>query len=127
MWPFLTPAQVLGTEPLAPTNIQEIDEVPYSAVAEALGYEFQPPQEQQTGNGTEGNVTTTVTATRTVPTGTTGSEIPSRSRTLTRGMRPPSEVAGSRNPDLDDAFPVSPSTAPSGSYVNVSLEGGTGR
>jgi hypothetical protein len=40
-----------------------MDEVPYSAVAEALGYEFQPPQEQQTGNGTEGNVTTTVTAT----------------------------------------------------------------
>jgi len=63
VWPFLTPAQVLGTEPLAPTNIQEMDEVPYSAVAEALGYEFQPPQEQQTGNGTEGNVTTTVTAT----------------------------------------------------------------
>lgn len=50
VWPYLMPAGVLGADPVDPMNIQEAGEVPFSAVAEALGYEFQPPGQQTPGD-----------------------------------------------------------------------------
>ncbi len=56
VWPFLMPADVLGADPLDPMNIQEQGEVPFSAVAEGLGYEYQPPEQQPPGgNGSSGS------------------------------------------------------------------------
>lgn len=60
VWPFLTAAEVLGADPLHPMNIQEAGTVSFSAVADALDYEFKRPgAETQT---TEGNGTTTTNA-----------------------------------------------------------------
>lgn len=44
-WPFVMPADVLGTDVLDPTIIRGWGEVPFGAVAGELGYEFQPPGE----------------------------------------------------------------------------------
>jgi plastocyanin len=42
-WPFVLPYEVLEADALATMNIQDAGTVPFSAVAENLGYEFQPP------------------------------------------------------------------------------------
>jgi plastocyanin len=43
-WPYVMPAEVLGSDALNPTCIQEAGEVPFSDVAEDLGYDFQAPE-----------------------------------------------------------------------------------
>lgn len=44
-WPFLMPGDVLGVDSLDTMHVQEEGAVPFSAVAEDLGYEFEPAQE----------------------------------------------------------------------------------
>jgi plastocyanin len=59
-WPFVLPAEVLGTDALDPMNIQDAGEVPFTAVAEDLEYEFVPPEEREApadNETTEGNET----------------------------------------------------------------------
>lgn len=50
-WPFVLPAEVLGADSLDAMRVQDAGEVPFSAVAAELGYEFQPPS----GGGDGGN------------------------------------------------------------------------
>ena len=49
-WPFVLPAEVLGVDSLDATNVQDAGAIPFSDVANDLGYEFQPP-----GGGGEGD------------------------------------------------------------------------
>jgi hypothetical protein len=53
-WPFLLPGNVLGADSLDPMHIQDEGTVPFSAVAEDLGYEFEPAGEGD-GDGGGGN------------------------------------------------------------------------
>jgi plastocyanin len=52
-WPFILPAEVLGTDALSAMNIQDAGEVPFSAVAEELEYEFVPLEEREAPSGNE--------------------------------------------------------------------------
>lgn len=58
VWPFVTPAEVLGADPLRPANVRDAGEVPFSAVADALGYEFQPPPATPSGTETPSETAT---------------------------------------------------------------------
>ena len=54
VWPYVTSAEIFGSDRLHPSAIQDDTTVPFGDVAEALGYEFEPPgSETKTPGGNE--------------------------------------------------------------------------